>query len=208
MKNEIINQLSALRAVDWLIICTAIASYVPLLRAVYKDKEHGAGQNFCTWILWVALDVIQCICIILAHGTYVMFLAFIPCATIMNFLTFKYRRKMTSFEKRVAWLTGGCVIIWVVFGGMVAIVFETIAQAIAGFPLLKDTYTQTHKFKKTFWPLWGFVVVHLLSFFRVKGFSIEHTLFPAVMLVITLASIAPIMLLLYKERKIKSRLSE
>ena len=115
---------------------------------------------------------------------------------------------MSSFEKKVAFMTAGCVVIWIMFGGMVAIVFETIAQAVAGFPLLRDTYRETYKFKKTFWPLWGFAIVHLISFFRVKGFSVENTLFPAVMPVITLASIAPIMLLIYKERKNKNHLLE
>ena len=98
---ELLNQLENLTTADWVIICGVLIAYTPLILAIAKDKVNGAGQNFYTWILWLTLDIAQLISTILAHGTYVMFLAFIPCCFIATLLVRKHRKPINDFEKIV-----------------------------------------------------------------------------------------------------------
>ncbi|MES2930945.1 MAG: hypothetical protein V4665_04145 [Patescibacteria group bacterium] len=195
------DQLHELEAVDWIIICLAIIAYIPLAIAIIKDKEKGAGQNFCTWVLWVILDIVQFICTVLAGGTYVMFFAFIPCASIIMCLVFRYRKKMDDFEKIIAVLVFLCIVIWLLFGEYWAIVFQTLSQIIAGLPLLRDTWRKAKEFRKTLLPLSIFAIVHLLCILRKDGWSVEHTLFPAALEIFTLVSILPIILYLIKQKR-------
>ncbi len=200
---DLLNQLKNLQAVDWLIICTAVIAYIPLWIAIAKDKEHGAGQNFYTWILWFILDISQLTSTMLAHGTYVMFLAFAPCCLATLLIVRKHRKPIDPFEKAAVVLTILCIPTWACMGEIWAIVIQTTAQVIAGLPLLRDTWREPAKFKKTLFPLSIFTVVHLISFYRKSGWTIEDTLFPFVMLIFTLLSMLPIVKVVYEEQKKK-----
>ena len=163
------NQLAQLQTVDYIIICLAVIAYIPLWIAIINDKEHGAGQNFWTWILWFILDVTQFASIYAAGGLWVMFIAFIPCCFTTTLLVSKNIRKITPFEKKIAVLVALCIGIWITFGAIWAIVFQTISQLVGGLPLLKDTFQKPSKFKKTLLPLCIFLIVHIISFYRKSG---------------------------------------
>lgn len=196
---EIINQLNALQTADWLIICTVIIAYIPLWKAIHKDKENGAGQNFYTYVLWLILDIAQPISIAIAGGVYVMFFAYAPCCLFAVILLRKHRKPINVFEKVVIVLTITCIPIWVFYGEIWAIIIQTVAQVVAGLPLLRDTWSRTSEFKKTLFPLFLFAIAHLISFFRREGWSIENTLFPTVMLMYTILNIYPIFKIWFME---------
>ncbi len=192
---NIINQLESLTTVDWIIICTIVVAYLPLMWAIHNDKKDGAGQNFYTWILWLVLDIAQITSTIMAHGTYVMFLAFIPCCAFTTVLVSKHRKPINSFEWAAVILVIICIPIWIVLGSIWAIIIQTFAQTVAGVPNLVNTWQKPSKFKKTLFPLFIFLIAHAISFYRKTGLAVEDTLFAGVMFVFTFASMLPLLII-------------
>lgn len=191
--SDLTDQIGKMSQTEWIIFGLAVICYIPLIIAVITSrdpdgKKNGAGQNFYTFILWLILDIIQLICTILANGTYVQFLAFAPCAAIVTILLIKHRKKINDFEIFISIFIFICVVIWLTVGSKQAIIFETICQVVAGFPLLKDTWAAPEKFTKTLLPLFGFMVMYILILCTIPNFSIEHALFPGALLVYTFIS--------------------
>ena len=200
---ELLGQFTALHPIDWVIISGLVLCYIPLIQAIVKDTQNGAGQNFYTWVLWVLLDLIQLISIYIAHGTYVMFLAFVPCALLVTLLLAKHKKKITRFEIIIIILVLTCVIVWKIFGEITAIVFSTISQLIAGLPLLVDTWKRPQEFRATIGSLCGFLIMHVISLIGGVDWSIKHRFFASMMFLYTLASIFPIAWEILKSKKIR-----
>ncbi len=201
--NKLLTEMTPL---DWVIIIMGVFAYLPLIRAMLKDKEHCAGQNFYTWILWFFLDVILLIVTILEKGNPISLFVFVPASCLATIISFKYRTKMPNFEKWMSVLVFLCIIIWLTSDEYYAIIFATISQVIAGLPILKDTWKKPEKFITTFFPLFLFLIVHSLMLLNKPELSVKNSLFSGVMLIFTIITMLPIFIEMKRQQKNKNSL--
>ncbi len=114
--SDLTDQVGKMTLMDWVIIGLAVLCYIPIIWAVVTSRnpdgtKNGAGQNFYTFALWLILDFIQMVCTFLENGTYVQFIAFIPCAVVITILLLKHRKKINNFEIFISIFIFICVVI-------------------------------------------------------------------------------------------------
>ena len=123
----------------------------------------GMTQNFATWLLWLAINVVATGTLIVQHGNYLPSAAIsagdvFVCLCILKSWDFYW----TRIETFASVLVSMCILTWIILGPRAGTIMSTSAYLIAGLPQIISTYR---------WP-WYTSIPMWLSWFAVSGLSV------------------------------------
>jgi hypothetical protein len=157
--------------------------FIPMTREVIL--RNGAGQSFSTWLLWSTLDSILAISTIVQHGNYLLPLGYsIGGWVLTTFLIVNGRFAWNRLDSVVLALVLGCLIGWKLVGAHMAIVFATLATAVATIPGLIEMWKRPERTVGNVWV--GYTLTNFLSFAGGTAMSIEERFSPAVFAILSL----------------------
>lgn len=175
------------------IISCGILAYVVLGRKIYL--ERGVGQNILSYTLWVILDVVQYLVTKSVDGeSTLLLLVFMVGGASIVLLLYKLNVR-GKLKKNDYYVIGGvivCVFTWqVVKAPILAIVFASLAQFVAGIPLLRETWINPRS--KYLLPNFIFLYDTVLGIVFIENYKLEDTLFQYVMILYLVIVIGMIM---------------
>lgn len=129
------------------VISFGILAYVVLGRKIYL--ERGVGQNILSYTLWVILDVVQYLVTKSVGGeSALLLLVFMLGGASIALLLYKLKVR-GKLKKNDYYVISGvimCIFAWqIAKAPILAIVFASIAQFVAGIPLLEETWKNPKK---------------------------------------------------------------
>lgn len=197
--------------IDWIIFWVALASFAPLFVAIIK--ENGAGQNTTSWVLWFGLDLLQFIVTFLSKGSFLILIAYI-CGSftttvlllrsskaresfILGFLkglhsildAITFKRFRMSLETGITCWVIVCVIVWQIVNPWYGLIFSTIAQVAAGYPLLVSNFKKPEA--SMLFSYLGFFSASTLTVVNAPEFTVPHILFAGIFAFVGILYIVP-----------------
>lgn len=168
-----------LRPIDWTIIGIGLACYIPLTYAIFT--YDGAGQSFATWIMWSVLDLISLYVALKNKKSYPVILAFTIGGIVITTSLILKQKIFWDNEATIVSLavllsmSAGYYYVEVKKNLYWATIWTTVAQIVAGIPLILQTYQ--HPDSSVLLPYSGFLIINVLSLISADAWTIEDRFF-------------------------------
>ncbi len=198
---KFIELIYGVKDVEWVLIAISFISYFYLYKNIKLEK--GLGQSITTWILWVTLDVIQFIITLNADGKSAMLLLifiFGGITTISILLRLKIRSEWNKTDTIITISVPICILLWIfTTDPKWSIVFASIAQFIAGIPLIKKTIEKPKisYIKHNV----GFLVLYIVSLMSAKSSQIKDSFFEELMIIYMIITLGILFQEFFRQKK-------
>ncbi len=202
------DQFLELRPIDWVIIGIASCSYLPIGFSIIR--QDGEGQSFTTWFLWFLLDCVSCIIAIQQQKSYAMTIAFVIGALAMSILMLTRKQKIIwkGFDTFISVLVALSFIAWVysifVMSGDLywATIFSTIAQMIAGIPLLRKTWEKPDLSSLPSYI--GFWITNIITVYIAPTWTVPYIFFAGTFAIYNIFFILPLVIKIFQRKEKRS----
>jgi hypothetical protein len=157
--------------------------FIPMAREIIK--RNGAGQSFSTWLLWAMLDSTLAASTIIQHGNFLLPLGFAVGSWVLaTLLVIKGRFAWGWLDSAVLAFVLVCLAGWIFGGARMAIIFATLAIALATLPGLIELWRHPQRSVGNVWA--GFALTNTLSFAGGTAMTIEERFSPAIFAILAL----------------------
>jgi hypothetical protein len=199
-----LKMINELTGPDWLIFSVGIFSYIFIFYGIKKEK--GEGQSFCSWILWLFLDITLMIPTYQKGGvsSFLLLVSSSLGSLVISFYLFKIgnikwgKNEIISFSLVIV-----TFILWILseYGKEplikdknLVIALGVIAQIIAGWPLTKESWEKPKPIYITGYLFFILGCIFSLTFKKnvFRSFSTEDHLFPMALGAQTVVDIIPL----------------
>ena len=163
---------------NYVAIGCAITSltYAYLCFLLHKGKT---AQNFATWLLWAALDVVLAASVIYQDGNWPFIVTYVVgCIAVAATVFFKSSVvRWTLFETLITILVVICMLVWSISGARNATIAGTVAVVVAGILQLIDAWKKPEENSVLVYT--GFLIGNIFSTAAGKDWSVEERFYPA-----------------------------
>jgi hypothetical protein len=157
--------------------------FIPM--ALEIIRSNGASQSFSTWLLWAMLDSTLAASTIIQHGNFLLPLGFALGSWVLaTLLVIKGRFAWVGLDSAVLALVLVCLAGWIFGGARMAIIFATLAIALATFPGFIELWRHPQRGVGNVWA--GFALTNTLSFAGGNAMTIEERFSPGIFAVLAL----------------------